>query len=148
MGSWGLRTVHTGEMLLGRLSMPAAAEPEALHISQQLLLQRATSSLFPLHFTPQVNVMRTLSSDSFCLRETTEQAEMLLTLQECAELGSEFPKDCLRREKHPPGAIWREHSIKHFLKAMKIGWVKKTDETRSRREMNKSSGFRPKNELS
>lgn len=48
-----------------------------------------------------------------CSTETTEQAKKLLTLQECAELGSEFAKDCLRRQNHPPGAIWREHSIKH-----------------------------------
>lgn len=39
-------------------------------------------------------------------------------------------------------------SIKPFLKAVKIGCVKKTDERKSRREMNKGTGFRPKNELS
>lgn len=63
-----------------------------------------TSVLFPLPSTPQVNLMRTLSSH-LCSRETTEQAKMLLTLQECAELGSEFAQDCLRRQNHPPGAI-------------------------------------------
>lgn len=66
---------------------------------------RTMSSLFPLHLTRQVNLMRTLSSDTFCFREITEQAKMLLTLQECAELGSKFAKDCLRRQNHPPGAI-------------------------------------------
>lgn len=31
---------------------------------------------------------------------------------------------------------------------MKIGWVKKTDDAKSRREMNKGTGFGPKNKLS